>query len=66
MDEIIQYLGAMTLGTLSLPMALGLGWLSLRLVFDWMPAANRAPRRIHVAVPARAVMVEPAATPAQH
>jgi hypothetical protein len=41
MDEMIQYLGAMTLGTVSVPIALGLAWISLRCVFDRMPAVNR-------------------------
>jgi hypothetical protein len=51
MDGMIQYLGAMTLGTVSVPMALGLAWISLRCVFDMMPAVNRV--RATAGVPLR-------------
>jgi hypothetical protein len=37
MEDMIRYLGVMTLGTFSIPLALGLGWLTLRGIFDLMP-----------------------------
>ena len=54
MDEAIQYVGAMTVGTFSLPLALALGWVSLRLILDCMPIHSRsreqkAPRPLLVA-----------------
>lgn len=49
MDDMFRYIGAMTLGTFSIPLALALGWLTLRGIFDLMPGAKHA----HVAAPAR-------------
>jgi hypothetical protein len=51
MDEMIEYLGTMTLAMIAVPMALGLAWISLRCVFDMMPAASRA--RAAAGVPLR-------------
>ncbi len=51
MGELIQYAGALTLGTLSVPLALGLSWIALRCIFDLMPAANRAPARSAASAP---------------
>jgi hypothetical protein len=46
MDGMIEYLGAMTLGAISVPLALWLAWISLRCVFDMMPAASGVQARV--------------------
>jgi len=40
MDDMIRYLGVLTLGSFSVPLALGLAWFSLRCVFGLMPTAQ--------------------------
>jgi hypothetical protein len=42
MDDMIRYIGAMTLGTFSIPLALALGWLTLRGIFDLLPSVKHA------------------------
>jgi hypothetical protein len=49
MDDVIRYIGVMTLGTFSIPLAIGLGWLTLRGIFDLMPGVKHA----HATVTAR-------------
>jgi hypothetical protein len=59
MDEMIQYAGAMTLGAISAPLALGLAWISLRCVFDMMPAVSRVRATTSVRLRRRVLAVVP-------
>jgi hypothetical protein len=46
MDEVIRYAGAMALGGMSAPVALGVAWLALRGIFGAMPGTQRVPARV--------------------